>query len=174
MLKYCYLKWQFCNVCCCRYRFPVDRKLIRKAIRKRMKLKQHITISLFFSAFLFAISKSWIISTSSFVSGFLIDIDHVLDYFWGFRKRFRVKEFFDDHYNGEILFIMVIFHSWELLVLLSICVLTISWNPWIIGITIGLTQHVVLDQIFNKPNKWWFFFFWRLNNGFDAKSMSSN
>lgn len=161
-------------MCCCRYRFSIDRNLIVNEIRKRMKLKQHITISLFFSAFLFAVSKSWIISTSSFISGFLIDIDHVLDYFWGFRKQFSVKEFFEDHYNGKILFIMVIFHSWELLALLNIYAFTMSWNPWIIGITIGFTQHVVLDQIFNNPNTWWFFFFWRLNNGFDVKRMSPN
>ncbi len=147
---------------------------MRNETSKNMRLKQHITISLFFSAFLFAITKSWIISTSSLISGFLIDCDHVLDYFWGFRKRFRVKEFFNDHYNGEIKFIMVIFHSWELLVLLSICALLIGWNPWIIGITIGFTQHVVVDQIFNKPNRWLFFFFWRLNNGFDANKMSTN
>ena len=139
-----------------------------------MKLKQHIIISLFFSAFLFAVSKSWIIFTSSLISGFLIDCDHIFDYFWGFRKRFRVKEFFDDHYNDKILFILVIFHSWELLALLSICAFLMTGNPWIIGITIGFTQHVVLDQIFNKPNRWLYFFFWRLKNGFDAKKMSSN
>ena len=139
-----------------------------------MKLKQHITISLFLSAFLLVVSKSWIIFTASLISGVLIDIDHVLDYFLGFRKRFRVKEFFDACYNGKILFIMVIFHSWELLALLSICAFAMRWNPWIIGITIGFTQHVVVDQVFNKPNKWSFFFLWRLNNSFNAKKMYSN
>ncbi len=137
-----------------------------------MKLKHHITASIILSAFFFAISKSWIIFTSSLLSGVLIDLDHVLDYFCEFKKRFSVKKFFDIYYNGNVLFIMVIFHSWELLALLSICAILMSWNPWIIGITIGFTQHVVVDQIFNKPNKWLFFFLWRLNNGFDAKKMS--
>ena len=48
-----------------------------------MKLKNHITVSLIFSAFLFAISKSWTIFTSSLISGVLIDIDHILDYSMG-------------------------------------------------------------------------------------------
>ncbi len=138
-----------------------------------MRIKQHITISLFFSVFLFVVTKSWVISMFSLLSGLLIDSDHVLDYFWEFRKRFRVKKFFDDHYIGEIKFIMVIFHSCELLVSLSICAILLGWNPWIIGITIGFTQHVVVGQIFNKPSRWLFFFFWRLNNGFDARKMSS-
>ena len=139
-----------------------------------MKLQHHITISLFFSAFLFAVSKSWIIFTSSLISGVLIDCDHVLDYFWEFRKRFRVKEFFDIHYNEKNLFFMVIFHSWELLALLSICAFSMSWNPWIVGVTIGFTQHIILDQIFNTSNRWTYFFFWRLRNGFNMKKMFPN
>ncbi len=139
-----------------------------------MKLKQHITISLFFSAFLFAVSKSWIISTSSLISGVLIDCDHIFDYFWEFRKRFRVKEIFDAYHNEKILFHMKMFHSWELLALLSICAFSMSWNPWIVGVTIGFSQHIVLDQIFYKRNRWIYFFFWRLKNGFNMKKMFPN
>jgi len=139
-----------------------------------MKLKQHITISLFFSAFLFAISKSWIIFTSSLISGVLIDIDHVFDYFWEYRKRLVIKDFFSAHYNRKASFGSLIFHSWELLFSLNIYAFFISGNSWIIGITIGFTQHVVLDQIFNKPNKWGYFFFWRLKNNFSLKKMLPN
>ena len=140
-----------------------------------MKLKNHITASLIISAFLFAISKSWIIFTSSLISGVLIDIDHVLDYFWEFRKRFNVKEFFDVHYNRKILFFMVIFHSWELLALLSICAFLMSWNPWIVGTIIGFTQHIILDHIFSaKPKRLKYFFFWRLKKGFGVNKMFPN
>lgn len=136
-----------------------------------MKLKHHITASIIISAFLFAISKSWIIFTSSLISGVLIDIDHVLDYFWEFRNYFRVKEFFNVHYNKNILFCMIIFHSWELLFPLNIYAFFISGNLWVIGIAIGFTQHVVLDQIFNKPNRWGYFFFWRLKNNLSFKKL---
>ena len=78
--------------------FHIDRKLIKYKISKRMKLKHHITASIILSAFLFAVSKSWIIFGSSLISGVLIDIDHVLDYFCEFKKRFYVKEFFDVHH----------------------------------------------------------------------------
>jgi len=52
-----------------------------------MKLRSHVIVSIILSAFLFEISKSWIIFTSSLISGVLIDIDHVFDYFWEYRKR---------------------------------------------------------------------------------------
>ncbi len=142
-----------------------------------MKLKSHFFLSIIFSTLLFVIFKSWKISTSAFLSGVLIDCDHIIDYFWEFRNRFSLKKFFDVYYNGKMLFSMIVFHSWELLVLLSICAFLMSWNPWIIGATIGFTQHIVLDQTFNKPSRcykpnWWiYFFFYRFKNDFNMKKM---
>ena len=134
-----------------------------------MRLKQHITISLFFSAFLYTISNSWIIFSSSLISGVLIDIDHILDYFMAYGINIRIKQFFEVCHNLKIPRMRLIFHSWELLFLLSICVFLVGWNPWIVGTIVGFTQHVVLDQVFNKPNKWTYFFFWRLKKGFSSK-----
>ena len=135
-----------------------------------MKLKQHITISLFFSAFLYAISKSWIIFGSSLISGVLIDLDHILDYFMAYGINIRVKQFFEVCHNLKISRVRLIFHSWELLFLLSICAFVMRWNPWIIGTIVGFTQHIVLDQVFNKPHKLTYFFFWRLKKDFSLQS----
>ena len=134
-----------------------------------MKLKQHITISLFFSAFLYAISKSWIIFGSSLISGVLIDLDHILDYFMAYGINIRVKQFFEVCHNLKISRVRLIFHSWELLFLLSICAFVMRWNPWIIGTIVGFTQHIVLDQVFNKPHKLTYFFFWRLKKDFSLQ-----
>ena len=101
----------------------------------------------------------------------MIDIDHVLDYFWEFRKRLRLKQLFDVHYNEKILFFMVILHSWELLLPLNLYAFFVSGNLWIIGIAIGFTQHVVLDQIFNTVYWSTYFFFMRFKNGFDVKKI---
>jgi hypothetical protein len=102
----------------------------------------------------------------------LIDIDHVLDYFWEFRKRFNVKEFFDVNHNDKTLFFMVILHSWELLLPLNLYAFFVSGNPWIIGIAIGFAQHIVLDQIFSKnPDGLLYFFLWRLKNGFSVNRL---
>ena len=134
-----------------------------------MKLKQHITISLFFSASLYTISNSWIVFSTSLISGVLIDIDHILDYFMAYGINIRIKQFFEVCHNLKIPRMRLIFHSWELLILLSICVFLVGWNPWIVGTIVGFTQHIVLDQVFNKPNKWTYFFFWRLKKGFSSK-----
>jgi hypothetical protein len=125
-----------------------------------------------FSALFLLVFKSWTITVVSFFSGVLLDCDHIVDYFWEYRKRFIVKEFFDARYYGKAPFFMAIFHSWELLVLLSICAFSMNWNPWVVGITIGFAQHIILDQIFNEDiNSLKFFFFWRLKNGFNAKEI---
>mgnify|MGYP003970074027 CR=1 len=136
-----------------------------------MTLKNHITTSIIISALIFAISKSWIIFTSSLISGVLIDCDHILDYLWSYRKRFRVKEFLNTCYCEKDYKCGVIFHSWELLLPLNLYAFLVSDNLWVMGITIGLTQHVVLDQIFNKSNWSAYFFFIRLKNGFDREKM---
>ena len=139
-----------------------------------MKLRSHIIASIIFSTLFFWVFKSWKITAVCLLSGVLIDIDHVFDYFLEHKKRFRVKEFFDLHNNAKMLFFMVIFHSWELLALLGICAFLMKWDPWVVGVTIGFTQHIILDQIFNKPNKWLYFFLWRLKNDFSAIKFLSN
>ena len=58
------------------------------------------------------------------------------NYYWEFRKRLVIKEFFSAHYNRTVSFGSLIFHSWELLFPLNICAFFISGNSWIIGITI--------------------------------------
>ncbi len=135
-----------------------------------MKLRSHVIASIIFSSLFLVIFKSWTIAAVSFFSGVLIDCDHIIDFFCEFRKRFNVKQFFDVHYSEKILFFMVIFHSWELLFFLNIYAFFMGCNPWIIGIAIGFTQHVVLDQIFNNPGLS-YFFFWRLKKGFKKKKM---
>ncbi len=140
-----------------------------------MKLRSHVIASIIFSSLFFLVFKSWPIAVSSLFSGVLIDCDHVLDYFWEYRKRVRAKEFFDVCNNGKNSFFCSIFHSWELLALLSIFLPSMNWNPWIVGITIGFTQHIVLDQIFNRElTMLTYFVLWRLKNGFSVKKMFPN
>ena len=134
-----------------------------------MRLKQHITISLFFSAFLYMIFKSWIIFGSSLISGVLIDIDHIFDCFMEHGINIRIKQFFDVFHNHKMSRAWLIFHSWELLFLLGISAFIVRWNPWIVGTVVGFTQHIVLDQIFNKSNKLSYSFYWRLKKGFRLK-----
>ena len=55
-----------------------------------------------------------------------------------------------------------------LLIALPVGFLGFMINP-IIGITLGFTQHVALDQIFGKHNGLVYFFIWRLKNGFSVK-----
>ncbi|MHC4267812.1 MAG: hypothetical protein ACYSTS_05045 [Planctomycetota bacterium] len=135
-----------------------------------MELKHHISVSLIISTFLFVIFKSWIIFISSFTSGILIDSDHILDYLMEFRRRIRIREFFETYRYRKLSYAWVIFHSWELLFLLGICAILMNWNPWFVGIFIGFAQHLILDQLSNKPNKYGYFFLWRLKNAFDLKA----
>ncbi len=139
-----------------------------------MTLRSHVIASVIFSSVFLLIFKSWPIAILSFVSGVLIDCDHLIDYLLKFRKHFRVKEFFDAYYDGKMLFIIIVFHSWELLLLLNIYAFLISGNMWIRGITLGFTQHVALDQAFSKRSRWKYFFIWRVKKGFNANEIFQN
>ena len=136
-----------------------------------MKLRSHVIVSIIFSALFLVVFKSWIIFIYSFFCGALINCDHVLDYLWSYRKRFRAREFLNTSYCEKGYMCSVIFHSWEILLPLNLYAFFVSGNSWIIGITLGLTQHVILDQIFNNSSWSAYFFFMRLKNGFDREKI---
>ncbi|MBT6046711.1 MAG: hypothetical protein HON76_09865 [Candidatus Scalindua sp.] len=139
-----------------------------------MKLKSHVFASIVFSTLFFMVFRSWKISVSSFLSGVLIDIDHIMDYYREYGINLRIKQFFKVCHNQKLSRTWLIFHSWELLAILSICASLMSWDPWIVGLTIGFAQHIVLDQIFNKTNRLTYFFFWRMKNRFNLKKIFPN
>lgn len=81
--------------------------------------------------------------------GFLIDIDHVVDYVLFERQRdLRPASFLRYYVNGRARRVVLALHSYELLALLT----TIAWLTgieWLWGWVFGMLLHLPLDIVFN-------------------------
>ncbi|HEY7204451.1 MAG TPA: hypothetical protein VIA61_09155 [Methylomirabilota bacterium] len=81
--------------------------------------------------------------------GFLIDVDHVIDYVVFERQRdLRPGSFLRYYVNGQARRVVLVLHSYELLALLT----AIAWltgTEWLWGWVFGMLLHLPLDVIFN-------------------------
>ncbi len=88
------------------------------------------------------------------MGGFLIDLDHVLEYFFTFGLRFNFTHFFQGRQFLVSNRMLSIFHAWEyiLVILLVIFLVRRYHNIKIFFITLVLsaTVHLVSDCIINK------------------------
>jgi hypothetical protein len=114
-----------------------------------MSPKYHVAISAVISRVLYAIFKSWALAIAAFVSGIFIDLDHVIDYVIEHGFHFNIKKFFHFFYGEQYKKINLILHRWEWLIILLILSWLTDWNPWITGVFIGFSQHILSDRIYN-------------------------
>lgn len=139
-----------------------------------MKPAYHIASSAVVSGALYFIYRSWQLSLSCFLSGVLIDVDHIFDYVRAAGLRFRFKDFVNAVYTNTKIRWMVVFHSWELIFLLLVAAWLTQWNPWFTGILIGFGHHIVLDTIYIRERCWTYSFIWRWKNNFEFKAIYPN
>lgn len=133
-----------------------------------MKPSIHALASAGAAAVSFALTSSAETSLAIVVSGVFIDIDHVFDYLreYGFRPR---PVFFYSVFR-RIVFkrLFLIFHSWELLATLWALTFLAQTPPILLGCAIGITLHLIMDQIGNQVFPLTYFITWRLRHGFLA------
>ena len=81
--------------------------------------------------------------------GFLIDVDHAVDYVLFERQRdLRPASFLRYYLGGKVQRAVLVLHSYELLVLLT----AIAWltgSAWLWGWVLGTLLHLPLDIVFN-------------------------
>ena len=112
-----------------------------------------------------SLSCFWI----SFVSGFLIDLDHVLDYYLQEGVNFDVKRFFKICLECRLKHLSVILHSWELLALLWFWIIWFKPGIFWVSFAIGASQHMFFDLVFNRgrvKTHYFYFLSMRLVKGF--------
>ena len=96
-----------------------------------------------------AASHNWVLVAGIAAGGFLIDVDHAVDYVVFDRQRnLRPDAFLRYYLNGHMRRTVLILHSWELFALLTATAWVTGW-PWLIGWLVGGLMHLVLDLIFN-------------------------
>ena len=96
-----------------------------------------------------ACTSSWPLVAGIAAGGFLIDVDHAIDYvaFDG-QRDLRPGAFLHYYLDGRMRRTVLILHSWELFGLLAATAWITGWT-WLIGWLVGGLMHMVLDLIFN-------------------------
>lgn len=124
-----------------------------------LSLPTHLFIHLVFSLLAgFIVWKIWkkpfLAFFCGFLGGFLIDLDHFVDYYWAFGWNWQ-WQYFEGGYqflkSGKI---FVLFHAWEYVIILA-CVVFFLKNKYgkiiflslALGIFFHLTTDVVIDDM---------------------------
>lgn len=109
----------------------------------------HLVTTAVACAAIYAGTESLAVTAGLAVGGFLIDVDHLVDYVLFERQRdLRPGSFLRYYLNGKAQRVVLVLHSYELLVLLA----AIAWHThadWLWGWVFGMLLHLPLDIVFN-------------------------
>ncbi len=119
------------------------------------------------AAFYALTRPSWEATTVCFLSGILIDVDHVVD-LCIYKKRIVLSaqalfNFCEREKGGKLYLVL---HSYELLALLWISIGLFKLSDVWLGLALGLSVHMALDQFSNPVRPWVYFFWYRIKYGF--------
>jgi len=109
----------------------------------------HLVTSAIACAAVYAGTESLALTAGLAAGGFLIDVDHMVDYVLFERQRdLRPGSFLRYYLNGKAQRVVLVLHSYELLVLLA----AVAWYTnvdWLWGWVFGMLLHLPLDIVFN-------------------------
>lgn len=145
-----------------------------------MDSRIHFYSSTLLSGCLYTITQSPQITISGFLSGILIDIDHVFDFLVFSKDKISIKNLFSWCNEGKWEKIIHICHSYEFYLLL--CVITYySPNNIQTGILFGGGLHLILDQIGNcylknkfRLSPWFYFLTYRAFVNFNKEKLCTD
>ncbi len=135
-----------------------------------MRVSSHLLASSVFSAGVYAATRSPAMTAASFGAGWLIDIDHVLDYVVEHGVRIAPAHFFatfrDDRYRRARLLL----HGWEWPLGWLVGAALTGWHPLPVGIGLGWLHHLLFDQLTNTPSALGYSLLWRLRRGLSYRA----
>lgn len=109
----------------------------------------HLVTTLAACGTTFAATGSWPLTTAVAVGGFLIDVDHAIDYVLVERQRdLRPGAFLRYYVEGRLRRAVLVLHSYELFALLIALTFT-TGSVWLGGYVVGALMHLALDIMFN-------------------------
>ena len=133
----------------------------------------HIVSSLVGAGIVYSIFGNFICAVIFLASGVLIDLDHVFDYIREHNIRsLSVKRLLETCYEDRFEKVILIFHSYELLFILWIVITIFKLGIYWVALALGLTMHLVLDQLRNNTFVLSYFFTYRWMNNFEIKYIS--
>ncbi|KPK42467.1 MAG: hypothetical protein AMJ78_02320 [Omnitrophica WOR_2 bacterium SM23_29] len=102
-----------------------------------------------------------------------IDVDHLFDYYLnkGFSFKLNLMDFYKTCMDCKLSKFYFLLHSFELLIISWLITIAYPTNLILLGIAIGMSQHLIFDVIFNKISLKGYFLSYRLIKSFKASSL---
>src|SRR5574342_343076 len=133
-----------------------------------MKPISHLGVSIITGVTTFLATRDMYSSISCLLAGWLVDIDHIWDFYKNVGKGFNIKRFVNAFDNGEIKKAYLYLHSYELLFgLIFLCFFT-HFNYLLSFTTLGFAIHLVFDQVFNPVKPLTYFITYRILNSYNT------
>ena len=138
-----------------------------------MKTTAHIYASAAAGGAAYALTGSPAMAVSCLLSGVLLDVDHLLDYWLLSDEPFTVKGFFSWCHEQRWKKIYLVLHSYELYLLLLLAASLFPGRVFA-GVLLGTGLHLLMDQLGNKAlNKWFYFMTFRYRSGFASGALTT-
>ena len=137
-----------------------------------MRTSNHVIASTVFSSGLYCVTKSPVISVSSFLIGIFLDIDHLIDYWRQHPGSLDYYHFIETCEKYRLQLVTLFLHSYELL-LACVTLVFFTKSALLFGISLGFAQHLFFDTITNSVNDDHssYFFLYRWYVGFDIRKV---
>ncbi len=130
-----------------------------------MRLHHHIALSGIVAAASYLVGAPPRLAVAAFVTGFMLDVDHLADYWREYPTSLDVRHFFKTCEEYRLRKVYLWLHSIELLALMLLLA-AVMRNAWVYGIALGWFQHLLFDYIGNDVHTKSYFFSYRWSKGF--------
>jgi hypothetical protein len=99
----------------------------------------------------------------------LVDLDHVPDYLWWRGRWGGVSDFFEAFHDKRVPRIVIVVHSWELMLLAWGLILGLGAPAWLKALAVGWLYHLCWDQLTNSVDCKFYSLIHRARQGFQRR-----
>ena len=132
-----------------------------------MKPVRHLATSAAVSGALYTLTGDTELSLASFVSGVLLDVDHIPDYLAQPRRSRSVSDFVQTCLGRQLDRAYLVLHAWELLIGAALLTAFTGYGSIPLGLLAGFLHHMLLDHIGNRVHPFGYSLLWRASKRFD-------
>lgn len=136
-----------------------------------MKPINHVSVSIITGVVTYVSTGAISPSIACFLVGWLVDVDHIWDYYKNAGRDFSIKRFMNTFENNEIKKVYLYFHSYELLFVLTVSCFISHFNYLLSFTTMGFAIHLFFDQIFNSAKPCAYFITFRILQGYRTENI---